>query len=283
MFEGGFPTYLKVFGEQVQVSDYIAAVLLGVVEGVFEFLPLSSTAHLMLVGRALGQGVWGSDFFYLCLQVGAAAALIWHFRLRLVALMWTRRHNQQQRMLAINVAVAFVPSLVAGLCLYKLARDFLSGFEVMAFALLGGGVVLILAEVCWVGRGRCRASMEHLWPPQALRVGLYQVLALVPGVSRSAATIVGGLSVGLTRRAAVEFSFLLAIPTLLSAAIYECWRVQAVAEGTWPLLALGVVVAFITACSVLRALLFFVSHYSLIAFGLYRLALGLAILWWIHA
>jgi undecaprenyl-diphosphatase len=256
----------------------VKAALLGVVEGVTEFLPVSSTGHLILAGDWLGWTGADAGTFEIFIQLGAILAIVWIYRVRLAAEARGLRRDPASRRFARSLAIAFVPAAVVGLALHHWIKTHLFVPQVVAWALLIGGVLILLIE-----RARPRATVADATAVpdrQALGVGLAQVLSLVPGTSRSAATILGGYSLGLTRVAATEFSFFLAIPVMVAATLFDLWKSRG-ALGAVDLVpfAVGFLTAFASAVVVVRAFLRYVSGHSFTAFAWYRIGFGLLLLW----
>lgn len=248
----------------------IESILLGLLEGITEFLPISSTGHLILAENALG--IANDEFtktFTIAIQLGAILAI--------VLLYWQRVMRAPQ--LIAKIAVAFIPTAVIGFTLYKVIKGYLLGNVMIVVWALGiGGVVMIAFELL---RGKqlsaAHDSIEELPYWKAAVVGLAQSLAMIPGVSRSGATIIGGMLLGMSREAIVEFSFLLAIPTMLAATGYDLLKTYD--QLSWDntgLLAAGFVSAFVAAYVTAPALLRFIKRHTFIPFGLYRI--GLAVL-----
>lgn len=258
--------------------SWLDAVLLGLVEGLTEFLPISSTGHLILTRSILGLSGAETTRALIVIQGAAILAVCWEYR----ALLWkvtTSLHSERQaQRFALNVLIAFVPLAAIGLVFKDAIERVLFAPVPVALALLIGGVVILWAEK--------RRHIEtiptpnEIRPPDAAKVGLIQVLALIPGTSRSAATILGGLFIGMSRRAATEFSFFIAIPTLLGATAYELWKArhELTSEELAPL-ALSSGVAFFAALLSIRFLLRFVRTHSFVVFALYRIAFGVLILY----
>ena len=244
--------------------SYLYALILGVVEGITEFLPISSTAHMILTSHALG--IENQPFvksFEIIIQLGAILAV--------VALYWRRLLDVA---LLRTLVIAFVPTGVIGLTLYKAIKGYLLGnIPVVLASLVIGGVVLILFD-----RGRpaddAPVDFSAITPRKALLIGLFQSLAVVPGVSRSAATIVGGSLLGVPRRTIVEFSFLLAIPTMAAATGLDLYKGYRDLAGNFDVLAVGFVVSFATALLAVRTFLNYIKRRSFAAFGWYRIALA---------
>lgn len=247
--------------------NFFHAVVLGILEGFTEFLPISSTAHLLLAEKLFGLPE--TEFlksFSIIVQFGAILAVVGMYLRRLLA-DW--RTN-------MRVLAAFLPTAVVGFGLYKFIKGFL--FEdvwLILAALFIGGVILILFERRLPQSGRRRTDLDGISYKQAFWTGIAQSLAVIPGVSRSAATIIGGEAAGVSRRAIVEFSFLLAVPTMLAAAGYDLLKsAPHFAPGDAGLLAAGFVAAWISAWAGVRWFLNYLQHHSLAAFGWYRIALA---------
>jgi undecaprenyl-diphosphatase len=246
------------------VTDF-EAVILGLVEGITEFLPISSTGHLILTRSLLGLHGPEVDRQLIIIQGAAILAVCWVYRGRL----W--------QALSTNVLVAFLPLAVLGLAFGNAIESALFAPIPVALALVVGGVLILWAEqrdhVVSIG------GVDDMTRTDALKVGMFQALALIPGTSRAAATIIGGLLIGMDRRAATEFSFFVAIPTLLAATAYKLWEARASLQAAeLHSLALSSVVAFVSALVAVRWLLRFISRYSFRAFAWYRIAFGILIL-----
>jgi len=265
----------------------LKAVILGVVEGLTEFLPISSTGHLILAGALLGADDEKSKVFDIAIQTGAILAVVivyWHKIYSTVVALPT---NVQARRFALNVLIAFVPAVFFGLLFGKLIKDHLFTPTVVASTFILGGVAILWAEG-WGGRGKGANltneqarihSVDDMSPLDALKVGLVQCLAMVPGTSRSGATIIGGMLLGLSRKAAIEFSFYLAIPTLIGAGVYSLYKVRdLLSVDDLPLFAVGFVMAFLSAWVCVRWLLGYIATHSFMPFAWYRIAFGLMVL-----
>ncbi len=258
--------------------DLVKAALLGVVEGLTEFIPVSSTGHLIVASRLLG---FGTPTFEIFIQLGAILALTWEYRRTLLRLgvEGLRRGSPAQGFIA-RVALAFLPAAAVGLLAHEWIETHLFRAETVAVSLIAGGVLILALD----GPGR-RAGMgrfEDVTLRQALGIGVGQVLSLMPGVSRAGATILTGLVVGLDRRAATEFSFFLALPTMYAACLFALWKSRHALDASAALaLAVGFATAFASALVVIRALLRFVQSNTLRPFGWYRIAAGMALLAWL--
>ena len=250
------------------MSDLLSALILGLVEGVTEFLPISSTGHLILAGDLIGFGRPGADAFYVAIQTGAMLAVVWEYRAR-----FFRVDPQLWR----NLAVAFIPAAVLGLAAGDFIKSHLFKPVPVALAFIAGGVIIL-----WVDRkesaSRVESTQAMSWL-DALKVGFAQCFALIPGTSRSGATIIGGMLFGLSRRAATEFSFFLAVPTLVAAGAYDAWKNRAYFSvqdaGMW---AVGLAVSFVSAFVVIRWLIRYVATHDFRWFAWYRIAFGVVVL-----
>lgn len=245
----------------------VDSIILGIVEGLTEFLPISSTAHLILGSQALS--IPSSTFlssFIIAIQLGAIGAVVLLFWRTLVFDLETMK----------RVLVAFIPTALIGFLLYKLLKEVLvENLLLIAIALLLGGIILILFE-----RFHEEGTKEMTYT-SAFLIGCIQSLAIVPGVSRAGATILGGLSLGIPRVKIVEFSFLLAIPTMLAATGYDLLKSgSSFAANEWELLAVGFIVSFIAAYACVKWLIRYVQTHSFAVFGWYRVALGSVLLLW---
>ena len=256
------------------------AALMGIVEGLTEFLPISSTGHLILAGSLLGFQDAKAQVFEIAIQTGAILAVIWVYWQKIsstVAALPTQRSAQR---FALNVFIAFLPAVVLGLLLGKAIKAHLFNAPVVATTFIVGGLIIL-----WAERRQARAAtaprildVDQMGPGDALKVGLVQCLAMVPGTSRSGATIIGGMLLGLSRKAATDFSFYLAIPTLIGAGVYSLYKERALLSvADVPLFAVGFVVSFIAAWLCVRWLLRFIATHSFTGFAWYRIAFGIVV------
>jgi undecaprenyl-diphosphatase len=253
------------------------ALLLGVVEGITEFLPISSTGHLILVAYLVGFEGPRAEVFEIFIQLGAILAVVWEYRQRLWGEVVGLRHRPESRSFAVSLAVAFLPAALLGLATHGLIAEHLFGPRTVAAALIAGALLIFLVE--GIRRKPSVQVAERTGPRRALLIGLFQCLSLWPGFSRSAATIVGGLIVGLDRKAATEFSFFLAIPTMGAATVYHLVKNhQHLEQGDLGWLALSFAVSFLVAWGSIRWLIRFVATHTLRPFAWYRIAVGLAVL-----
>ncbi|MCC6807739.1 MAG: undecaprenyl-diphosphate phosphatase [Deltaproteobacteria bacterium] len=259
----------------------LEAALLGLVEGLTEYLPVSSTGHLVLVSHFFGQDGEASAAFDIVIQLGAILAVVVQYRALLAerARGLLRRDSRSQRLL-VALALGFLPAAVTGLVLRKTIKAHLFGPTPVALALIVGGVVMIVAERLMKGRAQANDSVDDVTPKRALIIGGMQCLAMWPGASRSMCTILGGQVAGLSTKTAAEFSFLLGLPTLGAATLYEAYKSKDVlfADGAVMPLVVGLVVSFFVAWAVIAAFIRYLSRRGLEPFGVYRIALGIFVL-----
>lgn len=264
-----------------QAADLVTALILGIVEGLTEFLPVSSTGHLILGGELLGFTGEGSVAFKIAIQLGAIlAVLVAYWRRFLgVAVGMARRQADPWRF-ARNILIAFLPAMVVGVIAYDAIRAAIQTPLIVAVMLVAGGIAILVIERM-AHRARV-ARVEDMSVPLAGGIGLVQCLAMVPGVSRSGATIMGSLLMGVERRTAAEFSFFLAVPTMAAATAYALWKDRALlAGGDWAEIAVGLGSAFVVALLVVKAFVAVVSRYGFAPFAWYRIVVGLAALTWL--
>jgi undecaprenyl-diphosphatase len=258
---------------------FLEAVILGLVEGATEFIPVSSTGHLIIAGEWLGQVDDRAKTFDIFIQLGAILAIVWLYRARLTGALLAARRDPPSRRFLVNLGLAFLPAAIVGFLIHDWIKDRLFNVEVVAAALVVGGVLILLIER-WRPPVRVEDVME-LRPATALGIGLAQVLSLVPGTSRSGATIMGAYALGLSRTAATEFSFFLAVPVMFAATAYDLLKSwDTLVPGDLPFFAVGFVVSFVSALVVVKAFLSYVSHHSFAPFAWYRIVFGGLLLLW---
>lgn len=257
---------------------FVKAVILGLVEGATEFIPVSSTGHLIVVSEWLGQVDERSKTFDIFIQLGAILAIVWLYRVRLYRAAAAARHDPASQRFFLNLAIAFVPAAATGFLFHGWIKARLFNTPVVALSLVLGGIAILLIE-----RWRPVVRYPEVTDvPQvtALGIGVAQVLSLIPGTSRSGATIMGGYALGLSRTAATEFSFFLAIPIMFAATLYDLARsAGALSAADVPYFATGFAVAFVSALVVVKAFLAYVSNHSFAVFAWYRIVFGAALLW----
>ena len=262
---------------RIIVELYVIAIILGLVEGVTEFLPVSSTGHLILAGHLLHFTSEKAKVFEIVIQTGAMCAIVWEYRVRFATLATGIVRDAKAQGFVLQLAIAFLPAAIVGLLAGDRIKEHLFNPIAVALALIVGGLVMY-----WAERRQPQVRVPEVgdmtWR-DALKIGCAQCLALIPGTSRAAATIVGGLLFGLSRRAATEFSFFLAVPTLLAAGAYDLFQHRDLlsrADIGW--FAVGTLVAFASALVCVRWLLRFISSHDFTAFAAYRIAFGVLVL-----
>jgi len=268
---------------------FFKAAILGIVEGLTEFLPISSTGHLIVAASMLGFTGENASTFEIAIQTGAMVAVMWEYRQRLINTAVGFATDPAARRFALNVLIAFLPAVVLALAFGKFIKAHLfHPVPVAAAFVLGGFVILFVehrhkrhyGERDLQGQRLARVeSVDAMTPLDALKVGLAQCMALIPGTSRSGATIIGGMIFGLSRKAATEFSFYLAIPTLIGAGAYSLYRQRDLLTlADVPLFGIGLVFSFVSALLCIRWLIRYIATHDFIVFAWYRIVFGLVIL-----
>jgi undecaprenyl-diphosphatase len=255
----------------------LKALILGLVEGLTEFLPVSSTGHLIVVGSLLDWNDEKGKLFEIVIQLAAILAVCWEYRQRLWAVASTLPADQKSRRFALNIILAFLPAALIGAVMAGTIKRYLFAPIPVATAFIAGGIVILWIE----SRTRTErvATVDGIQPPDAIWVGFAQALALIPGTSRSGATIMGGLLRGLSRRAATEFSFFLAIPTMFAATAYELFKARnSLNLDDLAVIGVGSIASFISAAFAVRALIRYISGHNFKIFAWYRIAFGLLII-----
>lgn len=257
--------------------DLACALILGVVEGLTEFLPISSTGHLILAGHLLGFNDERARVFDVVIQTGAMLAIVWEYRARFLNVISHVFSDAVARRFILNLAIAFMPAAVLGLGFGKMIKAHLFMPVPVALAFIVGGFLIL-----WIERRPRTVTVENVddmnWK-DALKVGFAQAFALIPGTSRSGATIVGGMLFGLSRRAATEFSFFLAVPTLIAAGAYDLFKNRSLLSvDDLGLFAVGAVTAFISAFLCVRWLVRYIATHDFTVFAWYRIVFGGAVL-----
>ena len=249
-------------------ANLLHALILGLVEGITEFLPISSTGHLILAGSLLGFSDERSGVFFVAIQTGAMLAVVWEYRARFFRVdiaLWR------------NLAVAFIPAAVLGLLFGSLIKQVLFKPVPVALAFIVGGLIILVVEEKSLN-SRIQTTRSMTWT-DALKVGIAQCFALIPGTSRSGATIIGGMLFGLSRPAATEFSFFLAVPTLCAAGAYDLLKHRALfSADDLGMFAVGLAASFVSAFVVIRWLIRYVATHDFKPFAWYRIAFGLFVL-----
>lgn len=253
------------------------ALILGIVEGLTEFLPISSTGHQIIVADLLDFGGERAMAFNIIIQLGAILAVVWEFRRKIFDVVLGLPTQPKAQRFTVNLLIAFLPAVVLGVIFADLIHAYLFNPITVASALVVGGIIML-----WAERRQHQVHAETVddmtWK-DALKVGCAQCLAMIPGTSRSGSTIIGGLLFGLSRKTATEFSFFLAMPTMVGAAVYSGYKYRDLFQpDDFPVFAIGFVTAFIFAMIAVKGLLKFIASHSYAAFAWYRIAFGLLIL-----
>ena len=262
-------------------ASLLTIILLGIVEGLTEFIPVSSTGHLVLAGALLGYKDASSATFDIVIQLGAIlAVLVLYFNRFAAAGAGVLRREPAALAFARNLLLGFIPALVVGAIAYKAIKRLLESPITVAVALIVGGIAILVIER--LAKRLTIHSIETIPPGKAFAIGVAQCLAMIPGVSRSGATIMGALSFGVDRKTAAEFSFFLAIPVMLAASAKELWEQRhALGDTDWGSIGIGFVVSFLVALVVIRAFIAIVSRHGFAPFAWYRIVVGAAALVWL--
>lgn len=252
---------------------------MGLVEGATEFLPISSTGHLIITGDWLGfLSKEKRDVFEIIIQLGAILAVVWQYRVTLTHVV-THLHQDKSRQLVINLFIAFLPLAIIGLAFHHQIKELLFNPKSVAIALIIGGFIIL-----WIEKKLPKVtiySVDDMHWKLALKVGFAQALALIPGASRAASTIIGGMLFGLSRTAATEFSFFLAIPVMFAATVFDLYKNRdLLAANDLLIFFIGFVTAFIAALIVIRVLIRYVAHHDFTPFAWYRIAFGSLVLFY---
>ncbi len=268
----------------------LKAALMGLVEGLTEFLPISSTGHLILTGSLINFTGEKAKVFDIAIQTGAMLAVMWEYRQRLMDTVRGLGSQRQARRFALNVLIAFLPAALLGLAFGRYVKEHLFHPVPVATAFIVGGFIILLVEwrhkrrygaLDMAGERKARVEgVDDMSPLDALVVGFAQCLALIPGTSRSGATIMGAMSFGMSRQCATQFSFFLGIPTLLAAGAYSLFKERAALHASdLPVFLVGGAVAFVSALLCIRWLIRFVSTHDFTVFAWYRIVFGALVLW----
>ena len=260
----------------------VKAAILGIVEGLTEFLPVSSTGHLILAGSLLNFTGEKAKAFEIIIQAGAILAVVWEYRAKIGAVIAGLGSDPNARRFVINLFIAFLPAAVIGLLFIKKIKAVLFAPVPVALAFIVGALIILWVERR-IATGKARpprvTSIDDMTWLDALKVGFAQAFGIIPGTSRSGATIIGGMLFGLSRKAATEFSFFLAIPTLFAATLYSLYKARNdLVAADAPLFAVGFFVSFVAAFFCVRWLLRYISSHTFVPFAWYRIAFGLVVL-----
>lgn len=254
----------------------LKAFLLGIVEGLTEFLPVSSTGHLIIVGDLIKFNGDQAKTFEIFIQLGSIFGVMWFYRSKLATLATSMKESSSQHFV-INLFIAFLPAAIVGLLLHKYIKAYLFNPKVVAGALIVGGILILVIER-FVNKPKIN-DVDKLGYLDALKVGIAQTAALFPGVSRSGATIMGGLLGGLSRKTATEFSFFLAMPTMFAATLYDLYNnIHLLNKNDIVIFATGFIIAFFTALIVVKVFLAYVAKHNFTVFAYYRIIFGSLVL-----
>ncbi|ATG88521.1 undecaprenyl-diphosphate phosphatase [Methylomonas koyamae] len=262
----------------MDISILVKSLILGIVEGLTEFLPISSTGHLILAGDLLNFNDDKAKLFTIVIQVGAILAICWEYRAKIGSVLSGLATERQAQKFVLNLAIAFVPLAALGLLFGKMLKATLFKPVPVALAFIVGAFIIIWAEK---REHKIRVeNVDDLSALDALKLGIAQAFALIPGMSRSGSTIIGGLLFGLSRKAATEFSFFLAIPTLVVASAYDLYKHRDLLQADNDALsfAIGLAAAFVSALVAVKGLLRYISHHDFIIFAWYRIVFGVVVL-----
>ncbi len=259
----------------------VKAAILGIVEGLTEFLPISSTGHLILVGSLLGWSGDKAKIFDVVIQTGAIFAIFIYFRERIAKLLTGIFNDRTSQRFTLNVVIATIPAIALGLLFSKAIKTYLFKPVPVAIAFVVGGIIILVVEK-WFSKREHQArvtEVDQLTLMDAVKIGLAQCVALIPGTSRSGATIIGGLCFGLSRKAATEFSFFLAIPILMGSGVYDAYKYRSLLSAAdIPLFGVGLLFSFISALVCVHWLIRFVATNTFVPFAIYRIVFGAIIL-----
>ncbi len=265
------------FGGSMDFWTAIQALILGVVEGLTEFLPISSTGHQIIVADLLDFGGERAMAFNIIIQLGAILAVVWEFRRKILDVVTGLPTQRNAQRFTVNLLIAFLPAVVLGVIFADLIHHYLFNPITVATALVVGGIIML-----WAERREHEVhaqTVDDITWKDALKVGFAQCLAMIPGTSRSGSTIIGGLLFGLSRKTATEFSFFLAMPTMVGAAVYSGYKYRDLFQpADLPVFAVGFITSFIFAMIAVKGLLKFIASHSYAAFAWYRIGFGLLIL-----
>lgn len=257
----------------------LKTIIMGIVEGATEFLPISSTGHLIITGDWLGfLSKEKRDVFEIIIQLGAILAVVWQYRIK-VTYVVTHLHQDKSRQLVVNLFIAFLPLAIIGLAFHNQIKALLFNPKSVAIALIVGGFIIL-----WIEKNLPKVTIftvDDMDWKQALKVGFAQAIALIPGASRAGSTILGGMIFGLSRTAATEFSFFLAIPVMFAATAFDLYKSRDLLEANdLMIFFIGFVTAFIAALVVIRVLIRYVAHHDFTVFAWYRILFGSLVLFY---
>ncbi len=252
----------------------LQAILLGIVEGMTEFLPVSSTGHLIIFGEIMSFKSPPGKVFEVVIQLGSILAVCWLYRRKLLRIAFSIHRSKQSQIFTLNILLAFIPSVILGVMLHSTIKEHLFNPVVVSSMLVVGGFIMILAERICMKRMKYH-DVDEIPPHTALKIGFFQTVAMIPGVSRSGATIIGALLMGVDRKTAAEFSFFLAIPTMFAATFYDIYKnYDVLSLEDSGIIAAGFISAFISALFVVKIAINFISKHGFMPFAIYRIIVG---------
>jgi undecaprenyl-diphosphatase len=257
----------------MDIVTLLQAIFLGIVEGLTEFIPVSSTGHLILLIDIMGFTAPPGKTFEIIIQLGAICAVCWLYRNKIFSIIKGLPTKHSDQKFAINICLAFLPAAIIGVVLHGFIKKVLFSPNIVAISLVVGGILILIIEKT-AHKITCH-SIDKIKPRTAILIGLFQSIAMIPGVSRSGATIMGSILLGIDRKTATEFSFFLAIPTMLGATVYDIYKNYSdLSLDNTALIATGFISAFVAATLVVKILIKFVSTHGFSVFGYYRVAVG---------
>ena len=270
------------FKNHVLLIDLFKAAFLGIVEGLTEFLPVSSTAHLLITSYLIDFTSIKNNLFEIVIQFGAIVAICVLYRQKILEVICNLKQKNQQKFV-LNLIIAFLPAVLIGGTLHNLIKQFLFSNFTIALALIIGGILMIIIDRKPLQNEELKTdNLDKITPLNAFYIGLFQCLAMIPGVSRSGATIIGGLMLGLNRKTAAEFSFFLAIPTIAAASLYDLLKnASDLTTNGVEIILVGLFFSFISAILVVKWFMNFISKHSFVSFGIYRIIIGALILFFL--
>ena len=255
----------------------IKVIILGIIEGLTEYIPVSSTGHLIVFGDLLQFDAVPEKMFEITIQLGAILAILVLYRKRLINILLNFLHDTTARNFVINMIIAVLPAVIIGILAYDFIKEFLFSSSVVAYSLIIGGVIMIVVDK--INFNKKYLEVEDVTKKTALKIGLFQCLAMIPGMSRSGATIIGGVSLGLSKKAAAEFSFFLALPTIFGATIFDIIKNGNSFMDYYIPISLGFVTAFLTGLVIISQFIVLIRKFGFAPFGYYRIILGAVILY----
>jgi undecaprenyl-diphosphatase len=260
----------------MNITIILKSILLGIIEGLTEFIPVSSTAHLIIAAKIVDFSYISNNVFEIIIQLGAIMAICTFYHKKLISTACGFYKDKTSRDFTYNILLAFLPSVIFGVLFYSMIKTVFFSLEYIAFALIIGGIIIILVEKSKI-KPKIN-NIDKLSKSKAISIGLFQVISMIPGVSRSGATIIGGLLLKLDRKTATEFSFFLAIPTIFAATTYDIYKnISILNIENFIIILIGFVSAFISSLFIIKWLLNFVSKNNFMIFAYYRIILGLII------